>query len=183
MTLRSKTGFTLIEIMIIITIVGVLVGVAAVNLGRDVKRARLKEAIAQFHSDLKKCRVDAMSSMNDPKSRGYGFKFTSATTYELFEFKDNNDDYTYIDGEEVNTPPNTPREVTLPNGVQARIDSGTLTTPLIFDRRGWLRSASWASANGATYIFELADAKALCVVLSTSRIRQGSWNGTSCVSN
>lgn len=181
MKIKQNGGFTLVEVLTVLAIIGIMTGIIGLNMAGEVKKYRLKEATTQFYSNLKKCRVDAMSKTSNDKTRGYGFTVNNATTYQTFEFNDTNNNYTYSTGEELN-----PTTITLPNGVQVRRETGTLTETLLFDRRGFLRSTSWATATGATYIFELAGiSKARCVVLSINRIREGGWDATNskCISN
>lgn len=178
---KKEGGFTLIELLLTITIIGVLTGLVALNMAGEIKKSRLKEATTQFYSDIKKCRVDAMTKPANASTRGFGFNFINATTYQIFEFNDVTSPlYTYTAATETLNPVT----ITVPNGVQVRINSGTLTDPFLFDRRGWLRSATWSSAVSGTYIFDLAGVSpSRCVVLITSRIRQGVWDGTTCNAN
>lgn len=189
MIITKESGFTLIELLLVITIIGVLTGLIALNMAGDIKKSRLKEATTQFYSDLKKCRVDAMTNAGIASTRGFGFNFNNATSYTLFRFDDADNDYT-LDGTEsinpkdIDAPYNDPPEiVAVPNGVRVRRPSGALTTPFLFDRRGWLRNDSWSSAVNGTFILDLAGAPSRCVVLTTSRIRQGVWNDPNCDSN
>lgn len=178
--MKREAGFTLVELLIVITVIGVMIAIAALNLAGESKKNRLKEATTQFYSDLKRCRVDAMTKVTDVNTRGYGFKFIDATSYKTFEFNDLDNDYNYDTApadEAIN-----PVTITVPYGVQ--VSSGALTTPLFFDRRGWVRSASWSTVSGTTFIFSLPGVTtARCVVLSTSRIREGVWKDGACVSN
>ena len=175
---KMEAGFTLIELLLVITIIGVLTGLVTINMAQEVKKYRLKEATALFYSDIKKCRVDAMTDGGVATTRGFGFNFNDASSYNLFRFDDADNDYTYDSGEAQSM-----QTVNVPNGVQVRRPSGTLTAPFLFDRRGWLRTASWSSAVNGTFILELEGAPSRCVVLTTSRIRQGVWNDPNCNSN
>jgi prepilin-type N-terminal cleavage/methylation domain-containing protein len=180
MIIKKAAGFTLLELLLAISIIGVLTGLVALNMQGDIKKSRLKEATTQFYSDLKKCRVDAMTKPSGAATRGFGFNIVNATTYQIFEFNDvTRPSYTYTAASETLNPVT----VTVPNGVQVRRQSGTLTDPFLFDRRGWLRGADWSTVSGGTYILELTGAIPRCIVLSTSQIRQGVWNGTTCASN
>lgn len=177
MKTKKEAGFTLIEILLVITIIGVLTGLVAMNMAEEVKKSRLKEATTQFYGDLKKCRVDAMTNGGIGTTRGFGFNFNDATSYNLFRFDDANNDYIFDSGE-----PGELQVISVPNGVQMKWnDAGTLKDPVnlgarLFDRRGWLRTANWSTVGNATFVLELADIQPRCVVLTTSQIRQGVWD-------
>ena len=193
MKIEKEAGFTLVELLTVVAIIGVLSGIIAMNMMAEVKKSVVKEATMQLYSDLKKCRVDAMTrTSNTSNSRGFGFQFSNATTYQTFEFNDvievpvnALDAYHYgnISSTDTVTETLNPVTVTVPNNVQVSIASGTLTDPLLFDRRGWLRDASWSPVSDGTFILQRTGADPRCVVLSTSQIRQGAWNGTACISN
>lgn len=184
MKLEKEAGFTLVELLTVVAIIGVMSGIIGMNMMAEVKKSVVKEATTQLYSDLKKCRVDAMTRMsNTSNSRGFGFQFSNATTYQTFEF---NDITTPAYSFNAATEKLNPVTVTLPNNVQVSINSATLTLtdPLFFDRRGWLRDESWSTVSGGTFILQRAGTdQRRCVVLSTSQIRQGVWNGTACNSN
>lgn len=184
MKIEKEAGFTLVELLTVVAIIGIMSGIIAINMMAEVKKSVVKEATTQLYSDLKKCRVDAMTNGGNAATRGFGLSFNNATSYTLFRFDDANNNYTLDSGESINPNGGTLQVVTVPNEVQVSIDSGTLTAPLLFDRRGWLRDASWSPVSGGTFILQRAGTdQRRCVVLSTSQIRQGVWNGTACISN
>lgn len=177
MKIKLEAGFTLVELLTVVAIIGVLSGIVALNLAGEVKKNRLKEATTQFYSDLKKSRIDAMTNAGVESTRGFGFYFNNATSYTTFRFDDAPPgDYNFVISEAQSI-----QTTTLPHGVQ--VESSTLTAPLLFDRRGWVRSANWSSASGGTFILKLTDVPSRCVVLSTSQIRQGVWDDPNCNSN
>ena len=183
MKIEKEAGFTLVELLTVVAIIGVLSGIIAMNMMAEVKKSVVKEATMQLYSDLKKSRVDAMTNGGIASTRGFGFFFNDATSYTLFRFDDADNDYTLDSGESINPNGGTLQVVAVPNDVQVSVNSGTLTAPVLFDRRGWLRDASWSPVSGGTFILQRTGADPRCVVLSTSQIRQGAWNGTACISN
>lgn len=191
MKIRQQTGFTLVEVLLILAMIGILMGLFVLDYTTDIKNFRLKEATTQLYSDLKKVRIDAMTRSSSVNSRGYGFNFINATSYRFFEFDDVIEDavafpldaFHYGNGSALDrtTETKNPVTITVPNNVQVRIASGTLTNPLFYDRRGWLRNANWATTGGGTFILELPGVTVpRCIVLSTSQIRQGRWEGGVC---
>lgn len=176
MKIEKEAGFTLVELLTVVAIIGVMSGIIGMNMMAEVKKSVVKEATTQLYSDLKKSRVDAMTKGGIATTRGFGFSFNNGTSYTLFRFDDADNDYTLDSGESINPNGGTLQVVTVPNNVQVSIDSGTLTDPLIFDRRGWLRDGSWSPVSGGTFILQRAGTKPRCIVLSTSQIRQGVWD-------
>lgn len=77
---NNKSGFTLLEILVVIIIVGVLASVAMPQLFRNVERSRATEALAslgatkmsieacamQFNNDFSTCNTYAAIGMQDP---------------------------------------------------------------------------------------------------------------------
>lgn len=182
MKIEKEAGFTLVELLTVVAIIGVMSGIIGMNMMAEVKKSAVKEATTQLYSDLKKCRVDAMTKGGITTTRGFGFSFNDATSYTLFRFDDADNDYTLDSGESINPNGGALQVVTVPNDVQ--VSSSTLTVPVLFDRRGWLRDESWSTVSGGTFILQRAGTdQRRCVVLSTSQIRQGVWNGTACISN
>lgn len=182
MKIEKEAGFTLVELLTVVAIIGIMSGVIAMNMMAEVKKSVVKEATTRLYSDLKKCRVDAMTNGGNAATRGFGLSFNNATSYTLFRFDDANNNYT-LDSEESINPKDVdapyddaPEIVAVPNDVQVSINSGTLTAPLLFDRRGWLRDGSWSPVSGGTFILQREGTKPRCIVLSTSQIRQGVWD-------
>lgn len=77
---KNKSGFTLLEILVVIIIVGVLASVAMPQLFRNIERSRATEALAslgatkrsieacamQFNNDFSTCNTYAAIGMTDP---------------------------------------------------------------------------------------------------------------------
>ncbi len=183
-TLRQESGVTLIELLIVIAILGVLAALATVGFGLS-KQQRLATVTKEFHSDLQKARLDAMTQSSSTETRGYGLLFPADGSYRIFEFVDSGasgfTDFVY-DGaaEEVDA---TEKETTSTINITIGA-SGTPTgaaNALIFDKRGFVRSKNWGMVSSRIYVLAMQGvADRRCVSLSRTRIREGSWDGSNC---
>ncbi len=184
-TLRQESGVTLIELLIVIAILGVLAGLATVGFGLS-KQQRLATFTKEFHSDLQKARLDAMTRSSTVKTRGYGLHFPANGSYRIFEYVDvvntGFKDFVYNGAtEEVNAT-----DKTLASVASITIgDSSTLPedvdTVVIFDKRGFVRNKNWGMISSQLYVLSMEGVTdKRCVSLSRTRIREGRWDGSNC---
>ncbi len=187
--MSNSRGFTLVELIVTVAVAGTLAVTA--YLGNDfLVKHRIRSASRDFYATLQTLRQDAMSKSTANTSIGHGLRFNSPTSYTIFEFLDADNDYEYDAGEEAGAGSRK-----FPDGMVVRIKDGTdlkdpthadvaAFNPLIFDRRGLTRGATWSSAAGRTYVFEHPIvAQSTCVTISLVRIREGLWDqgATDCV--
>ena len=82
-TKTGKDGFTLIELMIVIAIVGVMAAIALPNLLAWIPDMRLKGAARDLYSDFQKARITAVKENKDVRIR---FDYTAGTVgYYYFD--------------------------------------------------------------------------------------------------
>lgn len=195
--LSGEMGFTLVEILVAIAIFGILVTLSYSGM-EYVRKHRLQSASRELLSDLQRIRQDAITRSTQNKSggtvngRGFGIRFDSNASYQLFEFDDCNDSFSY----NANTCPGPPanpsareeignRSKSLSSGITATIGASTSpdsdTHIVLFDRNGIPRQPNWSFV-GKTYVLRLAGVDPpRCVSISNVRIREGTWNGSTCV--
>ena len=175
MNTRTR-GFTITELVVTLSIITIMA--ALVPLGTDlIGRARVSSASKQLYADVQRLRVSAMTQ----KSRGFGIRFASPTTYTLFKFNDCNNDYRY-------DPDRCGGETKEEEVMNTRSLSSSLefkkTNPgkdianevVIFDRFGIPRTANWAFGWRTIIVKNSGDADFMkCIVISTNRIREGLW--------
>jgi type IV fimbrial biogenesis protein FimT len=90
-TMRSKSvsGFTLIEVMIVIAIMGILAAIAAPNFRNYMTQSRLKGAARQVMSDLMLARMQAVTKNNEVKV----FFNADGKNYTILDDTNNNGHY------------------------------------------------------------------------------------------
>ncbi len=65
MSRRNNTGFSLIEIMIVVAIIGILTAIAVPSYQDMIERNRLKQAVEALKSDMQFARTEAIKRSND----------------------------------------------------------------------------------------------------------------------
>ncbi len=88
MTSRNKAGFTLVEIMIVVLIIGILLAIAVPNFVQARETSRAKSCIAnlyQINSAKLQCTMDNKLAASDTTSKFYvdGTTANSAGSYQL----------------------------------------------------------------------------------------------------
>ncbi len=107
---RLQQGFTLLEMLVVMVIVGVLSALIFVNYARQVQQARLQSAVTSFSTDLEKARSAA-------------WKSGQSVTISVLATKKG---YTYT----VNSAPPQVQTMTLPDGITfSAVATATYTPP------------------------------------------------------
>lgn len=88
--LSSPKGFTLIEFMLVMSIFGILVTLATVNLFSFQHKSQISSTINIFMADLKGQQIKAMAgdTSGDPEVENYGINF-DPTNFEYILYKGN----------------------------------------------------------------------------------------------
>lgn len=90
--LRSKKGFTLVEVIIVVAIIGILSSVSLYSLTSSRNNKDLRTAQREISSSVSLARSYALQGIAIPNSTagapcGYGFRFVSPESYEIFYIK------------------------------------------------------------------------------------------------
>jgi type IV fimbrial biogenesis protein FimT len=72
---RQSSGFSLVELMVVVTVIAVLMALVAPSYQKMIERNRLKEATQGFKSDVQLARMEAIK-----RSRNTSFHRTPTTT-------------------------------------------------------------------------------------------------------
>lgn len=170
----NNRGLSLIEVIVAVAVVGIVSTTAF--LGNDfLTKHQIRSASREFYARLQALRQAAMTKGTANTSIGHGLRFTSNSSYTIFEFLDVDNDYAY-DGvaEEAGSSASD-----LPAGMTVKIKPAVdpTTRPLFYDKRGLSRDENWSAVSGRTYIFAHPKADTpTCVTVSTVRIREGLWD-------
>jgi len=160
----ARGGFTLVEILITIAIVGILVMIAVSNFGGLTEKYKVEEETKQLYADLMDARGRAMQ-----RNRVFFVRF-SGTGYATYE--------------DTNTPPdgNGVWDITADTRVANVTVAHTITTVLsgaatafVFNRNGI------ASVTGNIRFSSTAIPDYDCITILSTRIKMGQYIGGVCV--
>ena len=169
--MRDEKGFTLIEMLIVVVIVGILLGIAAISAGAWLNRYRVEGQTKQMYADLMNARINALQ-------RNRIFFVTLGTNqYAIYE-----DTYsaatgtTSPDGDGIPQPGND--RLVLNTTTQYALASSPSITGFNFTANGLV---SLATTTVAIRCISTANPVSDCIELSLTRLLMGKWNGTTCI--
>ena len=169
---NDHSGFTLIEMIITITIMGILMGIAALNFNTWQTKNKIESQVREIFVDLNEARTNA---------------FTQKQYYSII-FQPNS----YVMKSYSTSQPTTATVGTtgtvvvtknLKYALSTRTNSGTtitsiVDTPVIFDTSGI--TFNWFTVTIDPSISNMGSASVNCLVISTARANMGKMNGTTC---
>lgn len=83
--LKSQNGYTFIELLVVVAILGIMFGLAAINLLNAQQTTSLKTAEETLIADMKNQQLKAMNGIDNSGSFGIHFPVPGNNTYVLFQ--------------------------------------------------------------------------------------------------
>jgi prepilin-type N-terminal cleavage/methylation domain-containing protein len=168
--MSDEKGFTLIEMIVVLAILGILLGIAAIS-GRDwLDRYRVEGQIKQMYADLMNARVSAMQ-------RNRVFFVTLGTNqYAVYE-----DTYSAATG---TSSPDGDGALQQGTGQDRPVMQKTTQYTLNFSAANFYFTQSGLvslSSGGTIWVTSTASPASDCIALATTRILMGKMNGSNCI--
>lgn len=168
----NKSGFTIIELMVVVVIIGLLMGIAGISGKVWMDKARVESQTKEMFSNLMDARVSAMQ-----RSRMHFVTFSpallAANQYAIYE-----DTNPAPDGNGT-LEPALDRQISQKN-IDSLFAVQTGAAQIAFDSNG-LVSAGLADGVQTTIRVNGSFGSPYdCIVISLTKIRMGAWNGANC---
>lgn len=167
--IMKDDGFTLTELLIVLTIIGILLGIAALSGKGWIDRYRVDGQTRQMYVDLMNARVRAMA-----RNRMH-FVRLALTQYTVYEDRSTAPANDALEGNGLYDA-NYDKQVMQTNLNPAYSITSGGTAEIDFDQRGVVTAGTGTIQTAVSYGSEYD-----CIVVSETRIKMGSMSGGVCV--
>jgi len=156
----KNDGVTLVELMVVITIVAVMLGFAALSMVGMSRGAKLNEARDQLLADIQDVKLKSISGV--PHAIYVTGGSTSYTVRKL-----NINDANFIKDSEADVDGAIVSTVNLPSGMTINT---TISPQVWFDRKGLPKTSGWAQATGSFTLTKDGETRTI-IISQTGRIQ------------
>jgi type IV fimbrial biogenesis protein FimT len=165
--MRDEKGFTLIEVLITMAILGILLGIAAISARDWLERYRVEGQTKQMYTDLMNARVSAMQ-----RNRVF-FVTLGANQYAVCE-----DTFPSPDGNGSLDPGAGQDRIVMQKTTQYTLNFSEAN--FNFAQNGLV---SWSSgtSSGTIWVTSTASPASDCIAMAATRILMGKMNGSNCI--
>jgi prepilin-type N-terminal cleavage/methylation domain-containing protein len=171
--MKNNRGFSILELLVVMVIISVLLGIAAISGSTWLNQYRVESQTKQLYTDLMNARVQAMQ-----KNRTF-FVVMAATQYTIYE-----DTNPGPDGDGVLQPVNDTRilQTNLNANYALTIPAVVAANSINFDPKGvaYVTPGSPSNLPQTIYVTARFNAANDCILIEPIRITMGAWNGAIC---
>lgn len=162
-----ERGFTLAELMVVIAVIGILLGIAAVSYKSMQERYTVEQEIKGIYADVMNARMQAMQQSSA--------LFTVFTTTQYTVYKDSSP---APDGNGALDPASD--TVVLRKSLSPKyplLATWPTASPLRFSSKGLVATGS----SGTVRLSTTAESEYDCIFVEEIKTTLGKWNGTKCI--
>lgn len=163
----SQRGFTLIELIVVLVIMGILCSVVAINFTDWMRKAQIEKQTREFISDLNAARSESIF-----RKRRHSIVLNGTATGYTFRRYSSQDEDRSTGGIDIFTK-------TASYQFSKEDGSSAASRTFLFDTRGF--AATFSDTGTIRIIPDNSGAAFDCVVIATSRTNIGKMEGGSCV--
>lgn len=171
--MKNNSGFSLLELVVAMTIISILLGMAAISGRSWLNKYRVESQTKQLYTDLVNARVQAMQ-----RNRTF-FVVMAATQYSIYE-----DTRPAPDGDGALQTANDARifQTNLNANYALTIQPIVVANSINFDPKGvaYVPTGNPPNLPQTIYVTARFNAAYDCIVIEPIRITMGAWNGANC---